>query len=66
MSRFPHLRRRQDRWSDEHAHARTRLAERLDGPLGHTESTWLDEHLGLTVGALAALCGLAVVASRRS
>ena len=45
MSRFPHLRRRQDRWSDEHAHARTRLAERLDGPLGHTELTWLDEHL---------------------
>ena len=45
MSRFPHLRRRQDRWSDEHAHARTRLAERLDGPLGLTESTWLDEHL---------------------
>jgi anti-sigma factor RsiW len=45
MSRFPRLRRRQDRWADEHAHARTRLAERLDGPLGLTESTWLDEHL---------------------
>jgi hypothetical protein len=46
MSRFPRLRRREDRWSDEHAHARKRLAERLDGPLGLTESTWLDEHLG--------------------
>jgi hypothetical protein len=45
MSRFPRLRRRQDRWSDAHAHARKRLAERLDGPLGLTESTWLDEHL---------------------
>lgn len=45
MTRFPRLRRRQDRWSDEHAHARKRLAERLDGPLGLTESTWLDEHL---------------------
>src|SRR5687768_9690498 len=45
MSRFPRLRRRQDRWADEHAHASIRLAERLDGPLGLTESTWLDEHL---------------------
>ena len=45
MSRFPRLRRRQDRWADEHTHARMRLAERLDGPLGLTESTWLDEHL---------------------
>jgi Putative zinc-finger/WD40-like Beta Propeller Repeat len=45
MSRFPRLRRRQDAWSDDHARARTRLAERMDGPLGLTESTWLDEHL---------------------
>ncbi len=45
MSRFPRLRRRQDQWSDGHAHARMRLAERLDGPLGLTEATWLDEHL---------------------
>ena len=45
MSRFPRLRRRQDRWADAHAHARTRLAERLDGPLGLAESAWLDEHL---------------------
>lgn len=45
MSRFPRLRRRQDQWSDSHAHARMRLAERLDGPLGLAESTWLDEHL---------------------
>ncbi len=45
MSRFPRLRRRRDQWSDAHAHARMRLAERLDGPLGLAESTWLDEHL---------------------
>ena len=45
MSRFPRLRRRQDQWSDPHAHARMRLAERLDGPLGLAETTWLDEHL---------------------
>jgi Putative zinc-finger/WD40-like Beta Propeller Repeat len=45
MSRFPRLRRRQDEWSDDHARARTRLAERIDGPLGLAESTWLDEHL---------------------
>lgn len=45
MSRFPRLRRRHDDWSDAHAHARMRLAERLDGPLGLAESTWLDEHL---------------------
>lgn len=45
MSRFPRLRRRQDEWADVHAHARMRLAERLDGPLGLAESTWLDEHL---------------------
>jgi putative zinc finger protein len=46
MSRFPRLRRRADQWSDPHERARTRLAERLDGPLGLAESTWLDEHLG--------------------
>jgi Putative zinc-finger len=45
MSRFPRLRRRPDQWSDPHERARTHLAERLDGPLGHAESTWLDEHL---------------------
>ncbi len=45
MSRFPRLRRRQDQWSDPHAHARMRLAERLDGPLGLAESSWLDEHV---------------------
>jgi len=45
MSRFPRLRRRRERWGDPHERARAGLAERLDGPLGHAESTWLDEHL---------------------
>ena len=45
MSRFLRLRRRPDEWPDVHARARTRLAERMDGPLGLAESTWLDEHL---------------------
>ncbi|HET8785410.1 MAG TPA: zf-HC2 domain-containing protein [Candidatus Limnocylindrales bacterium] len=45
MSRFPRLRRRPDHWADAHERARTRLAERLDGPLGLAESTWLDEHV---------------------
>ena len=45
MSRFAALRRRPDQWSDAHDRARMRLAERLDGPLGLAESTWLDEHL---------------------
>ena len=46
MSRFPRLRRRRaEHWSDPHDRARTGLAERMDGPLGLAESTWLDEHL---------------------
>lgn len=45
MSRFTRLRRRRDQWSDPHDRARTALAERMDGPLGLAESTWLDEHL---------------------
>jgi hypothetical protein len=45
MSRFPRLRRRPDHWADSHARARARAAERLDGPLGLGESTWLDGHL---------------------
>jgi hypothetical protein len=45
MSRFPRLRRRPDHWADAHDRAITRLAERMDGPLGLAESTWLDEHL---------------------
>jgi hypothetical protein len=45
MSRFPRLRRRPDQWADAHERARTRAAERIDGPLGLAESTWLDEHL---------------------
>ena len=46
MSRLVRLRRRPDQFSDSHERARTRLAERLDGPLGLAEATWLDEHLG--------------------
>jgi hypothetical protein len=45
MSRFPRLRRRPDHWADAHLRARARAAERLDGPLGLTESGWLDAHL---------------------
>jgi Putative zinc-finger len=45
VSRFPRLRRQPDQWADAHERARARAAERLDGPLGLTESTWLDEHL---------------------
>ena len=45
MSRFQRLRRRPDHWSSTHERARQRAAERLDGPLGLAESTWLDEHL---------------------
>jgi Putative zinc-finger len=45
VSRFSRLRRQPDQWADAHERARARAAERLDGPLGLTESTWLDEHL---------------------
>ena len=36
---------RNDDWSSDHARARARAAERLDGPLDVEESAWLDEHL---------------------
>ena len=45
LARFPRLRRRPDHWRDAHERARVRAAERLDGPLGLTESAWLDEHV---------------------
>ncbi len=45
MSRFPRIRRRPDHWASPHERAKARAAERLDGPLGLAESTWLDEHL---------------------
>ncbi len=45
MTRFPRLRRRPDQWADAHERARARAAERLDGPLGLAESTWLEGHL---------------------
>jgi hypothetical protein len=38
--------RRPDGWSDAHSRARLRAAERLEGPLDPSESTWLDDHLG--------------------
>ncbi len=45
MSRFGRIRRRPDHWVSSHERARVRSAERLDGPLGLAEATWLDEHL---------------------
>jgi hypothetical protein len=45
MSRFGRIRRRPDHWATPHERARVRAAERLDGPLGLAEATWLDEHL---------------------
>jgi len=45
LSRFGRIRRRPDHWASSHERARIRAAERLDGPLGLAESTWLDEHL---------------------
>ena len=39
------LRRRRTEVPDPHQRARQRIVERLDGPLGLAESTWLDEHL---------------------
>jgi len=37
--------RRPDAWSDAHARARFRAAERLDGTIDPTETRFLDEHL---------------------
>lgn len=45
MTRFARIRRRPDHWASPHDRARARAAERLDGPLGLAEATWLDEHL---------------------
>jgi hypothetical protein len=36
---------RSDDWSSQHARARARTAERLDGPLEANEAAWLDGHL---------------------
>ena len=36
---------RQDDWSTQHARARARASERLDGPIDPAEERWLDEHL---------------------
>jgi len=36
---------RSDDWSTQHARARARASERLDGPIDPDESLWLDEHL---------------------
>lgn len=45
MTRFARIRRRPDHWPTPHARARHRAAERLDGPLGLAEASWLDDHL---------------------
>ena len=45
MSRFGRIRRRPDHWASAHERARARAAERVDGPLGLSEATWLDAHL---------------------
>ncbi len=45
MTRFSRIRRRPDHWPTPHARARTRAAQRLDGPLGLAEASWLDAHL---------------------
>jgi hypothetical protein len=36
---------RSDDWKSQHARARARAAERLDGPLDAAEAAWLDGHL---------------------
>jgi len=53
MTRFARIRRRPDHWPTPHARARTRAAERLDGPLGLAEASWLDEHLTTCVACAA-------------
>lgn len=53
MSRFARIHRRPDHWSSAHERARARAAERLDGPLGLTEATWLDEHLAACASCAA-------------
>jgi hypothetical protein len=45
MSRFGRIHRSPDHFSSAHERARARAAERIDGPLGLAEATWLDEHL---------------------
>ncbi len=45
MSRFGRIHRGPDHWDSPHRRARARLVERIDGPLGISEATWLDEHL---------------------
>lgn len=53
MTRLGRIRRRPDHWGSAHARARARAAERLDGPLGLAESTWLDEHLAACAACAA-------------
>jgi hypothetical protein len=45
MSRFGRIHRQPDHFSSAHERARARAAERVDGPLGLAEATWLEEHL---------------------
>ena len=64
MTRFGRIRRRPDDWVSSHERARVRAAERLDGPLGLAEATWLEEHL-VACPACAAVAA-AYEADRRS
>ena len=45
MNRFGRERRRAGEWASAHERARTRAAQRLDGPLGSAEAAWLEDHL---------------------
>lgn len=53
MTRFGRIRRRPDHWASPHDRAKARAAERLDGPLGLAEATWLDEHLAACAACAA-------------
>src|SRR5262245_41504121 len=50
---------RNDDWSSDHARARARAAERLDGPLEADESAWLDDHLASCDACSAVAAGYA-------
>jgi len=45
MNLFGRGRRRGEDWASPHERARTRAAQRMDGPLGAAEAAWLDAHL---------------------
>lgn len=53
MTRLGRVTRRPDDWATPHDRARSRAAERLDGPLKATEAAWLEEHLADCEACLA-------------